>query len=143
MTVVAWDGKSMAADRRAERMNLFSERKKLFEANGVVYGYSGDLASCLEAEKFFVYGLAPEDLRIDYHKGFSFLLYRRKAQTLHSAFNSLVLVEEPVDRFTAIGIGDEFAMGVMAAGFCAETAVSLCNKHIVGCGNGVDVIQCR
>jgi len=144
MSVVAWDGRIMAADRYAQWGNMVQTVQKLWENANIVYGMTGDLATCLAVSQFILGNKSWEDLHLDPEKYFGFVVFRKHSKVLQTFVRgSPIFVEEPLDKPLAMGIGEEFALGAMCAGASAVEAVKLCEGRIVGCGNGWDSVLCR
>ena len=139
MSVIAWDGKTIAADRQMISGDKRATCCKLVRLpSGVIVGWTGT-AEC---------GL----VLLDWFNG------KRewpKFQEDKERWTRLVVVDdkgvgfyeqEPVripvlDKFMAWGSGCDFAMGALAMGATAERAVEIANLFCTTCGMGVDVFE--
>src|SRR5690606_19961363 len=59
MTVIAWDGKTLAADRQADRGGVKQPTQKIFRAGRALAGISGDLTLCRELLAWYSAGAVP------------------------------------------------------------------------------------
>jgi hypothetical protein len=141
MTVIAWDGKTIAADRLVSCGGIIQETKKLYEGvNGCTLSFSGEGAKGLMMVAWFNDGADP-DKWPEFQRGDNYV-----ALIVADSQGVDVYYDEPVpttftNNFNAWGAGAEFAIGAMAAGKTAEEAVIIANDHCTGCGRGVDVIE--
>lgn len=147
MTVIAWDGKTLAADRRATLGTLIREKRKVFRAHSPQWGivlaaYAGDADAGEEVLEWFKNGAIPKDfppLQRDKDSWAGLLIvmpdghlwkYERSPQPL----------EFPPQHF-ALGSGRDFALMAMHLGKTAAEAVELTSLFDSGCGNGVDTLS--
>lgn len=139
MTIITWDGKSIAADRLVVRGDTRMYTKKLHRRRNFVIAAAGpsDYAAALEAWWL-------DGKKIDFYP------------TYQTKDDYAVLVVAGPDRFLecydrtpypltfdmeffAIGSGREAALGAFAMGADAEQAALVACNWIEGCGGGVDV----
>ena len=141
MSVIVWDGKMLAADRRACHGNLIRTTTKIFKINNHLYGYAGVAATGEELLAWHVAGADPN----------SFPLSQRDPETSCSPLvitpDKRVLTYEsspyPLtfhDTHFAIGSGRDFALAALLLGYPADEAVATACHFDSGCGNGVDVL---
>ena len=141
MSVLAWDGKTLAADKRASYGSLILTTTKIFRLCGCLCGYTGDADTGGEVLDWFRLGALPSD----------FPARQRESDR----FATLVVVQTggavvkyertpfPVrleDRLIASGSGRDFALMAMRLGKTASEAVELTMEFDSGCGNGVDAL---
>lgn len=150
MTVIAWDGAILAADRRLVVGGIVAETTKIRRAGKFLVGGAGpgtDVAYLLEwgdhdfdpdqhPEK--LYGIKiSEDAALlavtDSIGGPRVLLYEAGGRLP-------VVVKSP---FFALGSGEKFALAAMHLGHNAEYAVSVANALCHWCGNGCDMLRLR
>jgi len=141
MSVIAWDGKSLAADKRTVIGTLVRTTTKIFRVRNCLVGYSGDACSGEEMLHWFRKGAKPEDFPIWLRaEDMSVeMLVVDKSKTL------LVYVGTPHpitlhDDCYAMGSGGDFALAAMYCGKNAEEAVEVACLLDSACGNGVDVL---
>lgn len=142
MTTVAYDGKSIAADRRIGNM----EAGKLFRLkSGAIFAGAGYYAQIVEVCAWLNEGGKPADrpkLPDDEEESSEFLLIETSGEAywLTSPYLRRVKINE---RFCAIGSGSEYALGALAAGVSAKRAVEIACRFDVCTGKGVNVIRIR
>jgi hypothetical protein len=142
MTVIAFDGKTLAADKLATSGGMKMTVTKLFRARGCLIAASGDFDRINESVAWFAAGADPAKMppyardNNDYvgllviDKDGSILKYERSAVPFK--------IESP---FIAIGSGREYAMAAMHLGKSAAKAVEVACALDANCGNGVDTMM--
>lgn len=144
MTVIAWDGKTLAADKRASNNGLARTVTKIRRAsNGALMACTGDLH-------------AGEELMAWYEAGRVTEKYPESQKALVEELTTLVVIEPgPVittygrygaravfeERTYACGCGRDYAVAAMHYGKDAREAVALACLFDVGCGNGIDTLE--
>ena len=141
MTVIAWDGKTLAVDRQCTRGDIKSVRTKLTKiSDSIAVATAGDSDRDLILKEWVKNGRKIEDWPA-FQKTDTF------SQLIVLIGNSIfeyqqepigVLVESP---FMAWGSGEDFAMGAMEMGATAIQAVEVANRHCPTCGFGVNSIS--
>jgi hypothetical protein len=148
MTVIAWDGKTLAADKRASSVGYgytVTKLRRLKDGSIAAITGNGDEAGAVLAwlnserdpEK---YPPAQKD------NDTSVLVVRRDLQTLGYELLSFGKTPHPQkieDPIYAMGHGRDFALAGMHCGLSARAAVELTCKLDFYCGNGVDVLELR
>lgn len=142
MTVLAWDGKTLAADKRTSFGGLHATTTKVHRlADGRLFGGCGATAVIKEVQHWIEAGADPA----------KFPAAQRSKDDNCSALvvqldGTLLQYEEsphPIaieDRQWAIGSGRDFAIMAMHLGKTAEEAVLLASQFCSNCGNGVDAL---
>lgn len=142
MTVIAWDGETLAADKRACLGGLIRTTTKIFYVNGCLVGYAGDADAGEEMLQWFRDGAIPADFppaqRDD--DRWAGLLVVHPGKNLCKYERTPYPVKFPPQQF-AIGSGRDFALAAMHCGKTAEEAVKVACVFDAGCGNGVDVLR--
>lgn len=150
MTVIAWDGSLLAADRRMVTGGVVTEVKKIHRAGNFLVGGAGpaaevaylrewaenDFAPDRHPEKLYGVRLSDEAALLavtDSIGGPKVLLFEGGGRTP-------IVIESP---FFALGSGEKFASAAMYLGHNAEYAVSVANALCHWCGNGCDVLRLR
>lgn len=140
MTVIAWDGKTMAADKQGELYCTKVLRTKIRRIGVSVVGCSGDGHVGEAICKWIELGAGNDS--------FPKTTTDSKTNVLLASPNGLFLYCEssphPIridNKFFAIGAGCDAAMAAMHLGCNAKTAVEVACEICVGCGNGVDVLE--
>lgn len=138
MSVIAWDGKVLAADRQISHNDRAYEGQKLFRLDdGTLVAFTGDRECGMILVEWVRSGADSA---------------RWPAFQKHDDFTTLVVVRtdgqvfqlqaEPywhriTEPFYAWGVGAPYALGAMACGATAEHAVTVANSFSVWCGCGV------
>jgi len=140
MTVLAWDGRTLAADKQATNCGLKRAVTKVFRVGDLAVGFSGSYDQAMEMLDWVRSGRKVEafpatqrgdnwcsTLVID---GGRILLYERTPYPL--------LIEDPV---FASGSGRDFAIAAMYCGLDARRAVAVACQFETDCGMGIDAID--
>lgn len=141
MTVIAWDGRMLAADKRAcNGTSSVGTVTKIHRWSGGLCGFAGDLDLGLAMAKWLEDGAIPanypERQKGDDNIGFI---------VVHNNGTVVRYEREPVpirfeNRFQAMGSGRDFALAAMHLGWSARNAVVVACALDCGCGNGIDVL---
>lgn len=139
MTVIAWDGERLAADKRACDGNRIRTTTKIRRIGAAIVGYSGDAAQGEEMLAWFWRGASAEDFPeaqrdVDRYAGLIVvrpgpLIVRYEQTPYPVAFE---------DHHCAFGSGGQLALAAMECGKNAIQAVEIASKHDSSCGYGVD-----
>lgn len=142
MTVIAWDGKTLAADRRALLSGVPMAVTKIFKVGDNLAGFSHTMSRGLALVQWLKDGAnaaafpKPED-KDDYAN----LLVVSPGGALFKYENSPnPIIYEPGQQF-AMGSGRDFALMAMLLGKTAREAVDLTCGLTVECGNGIDTLE--
>ena len=140
MSVIAWDGHTMAADKRACIGTLIRTTTKICRVGDALCAYAGDAAGGEEMLAWFKAGAKPADFppgqRTDEWSG---LLVVRRGEILKYERNPYPVRFD--DKFFSIGCGRDFALAAMHLGHDARTAVEVAIALDSGCGNGIDTLE--
>jgi 20S proteasome alpha/beta subunit len=142
MTVIAWDGKTLAADKMSVSGGYSATVTKIRKIRGHLVGGSGNAPDVREHMAWFADGADPktfpERLRDDSYR--SFLLVITPERQIHVyETGALPMVQD--DPYYAIGSGRDFALAAMHLGFSATRGVEVANHLSSSCGRGVDILQ--
>ncbi len=136
MTVIAWDGKALAADRRAVNCGLARTVCKIERVKGALVGMSGDHGVAAEMLKWFTSGGEfPAKARDDIA---TLMVVDHIGVCLYTTGPEPMRV---LDNHMAIGSGRDYALMAMHLGKTAKEAVELACLFEINCGNGVDVLE--
>ena len=142
MTVIAWDGKTLAADRQMTWADMRSTVNKLRQLpNGEVLAVTGDSARAVAVLRWYEEGADPEkwpkcQTETDYAR---LIVARHGGRLVY--FDWLPMEQQIIDPFMAFGAGRDFAMGALAMGADAKKAVGIACRFSVGCGLGIDSFE--
>ena len=149
MTVIAWDGHKLAADKRATTEDgLIRTVTKITEVvwrhgdgNEVCFlvGVAGDGGVGMELLSWFQDGADPEAFPMKADEGNATLV------AISQEFGVQTWVSSPVpiyfeDDQLAWGTGRDFAIAAMNLGMDAIAAVDFACQHNAFCGGGIDVL---
>lgn len=144
MTVIAWDGKTLAADRQCTSAGLVSSVTKVFQLSGGVYdrhyvGVCGNMARAMELvnwlETFNGDPVSLPDFQRDDDLCVLMLVISPEGQCFEYGASPY---PHEIASFHAIGDGCDFAMAAMHCGETAEEAVRIACVYSSTCGRGVD-----
>ena len=139
MTVIAWDGKTLATDRMA------NDGSQKWESSKAWYGMSKDKEGsnhyrCWTAHyirklsEWYQKGM--EDIMPDVAPSQAKLIVVKKDGLYELSYKMLLPYDAP---YCAFGDGKEIALGALAMGATASQAVNICNEHSLQCGKGVEL----
>lgn len=142
MTCIAWDGKTLAADKRVTFQGLARTVTKIFRVGDAVVGISGNGCEGMDMIQWFLRGSLREEFpasQSDEKTWVSALHVARDGQVdLYERFPTPMRIEDPI---FAIGSGRDFALAAMHLGKSAREAVEIACLFQSDCGNGVDVLE--
>lgn len=140
MTVIAFDGKTLAADRRCCRGDTVYSVNKLFRVGKAVVGLAGGSDYALQWVEWFKNGEKVEDFpKIEDTENWLCALVVSEGRILF--YDRTPYPLEVFDKFTAVGSGREVALGAMHMGAIAYDAVAAASRWISSCGNGIDTLE--
>lgn len=142
MTVIVWDGKTLAADKLSfgHSINTITKVRKI---NGMLVGCSGKTMYNNDifawAEGGFVKESMPESQKDFDKSGAQVIVINQDKQILIYETSHIPWVSEA--GFHALGSGADFALGAVLAGADAREAVRITSKLCISVGNGVNSIS--
>lgn len=141
MTCIAWDGKTLAADKRACVGNMQCTVTKIERINGLLVGGSGDSAFINAMRDWVKRGrdaqTFPQHQRDKDDWQAVLVIEADGTASLYERTPFPIRYEQP---FIAIGSGREFARAAMHLGKTAREAVEVACALDVNCGNGIDTL---
>ncbi len=141
MSVIAWDGKRLAADKRCTLGTLIRTTSKLFHLGDALVAYAGDTDAGEEVLAWFKNGHDPAKFPDSQRNAdrFAELLIVWADGTIWKYQRTPYPLKFPPQQF-AIGSGRDFALAAMHCGKTAPEAVEVACVFDSGCGNGTDVL---
>ena len=139
MTVVAFDGRSVAADRRLNYGSMTGQTCKVFQTAHGILGGAGNLAQIREMLAWLNKGALPKDFpdaQRNANDSPTLMRVLPTGQVLiyeHSPYP--YQIDSP---FWAIGSGSAYAMAAMHLGRSSREAVEVACALDSSCGNGID-----
>ncbi|HWU70789.1 MAG TPA: hypothetical protein VN017_05495 [Pseudoxanthomonas sp.] len=139
MTTVAWDGKSLAADTQSTTGTISGRAVKIARnANGFLVAGSGSLAVVRHWINWVLAGLPAEGQPEVIDESTVLIIDPRGRARLFTD----IPVSQPLPRRKwAIGSGSDVALGAMAMGADARTAVKVASQFDVYTGGRVIVLR--
>ena len=141
MTTIAFDGRTLAADKRSTIGGLYRTGTKIFRVGSSLVGYAGSGAQCSEmlawARGGFRKAAFPEAQR-DTENSIVLLVIRPHG--VIQIYEHSPCAIEYEDKQFAIGSGRDYALAAMRLGKNARDAVLLAAEFDPGTGNGVDTL---
>ena len=142
MTCIAWDGKTLAADKRACSSGLINTLTKIHRIDGLLVGGSGESSFIQNMLAWIRTGRDPEKFpksqgdKDDWQP--ILVIERDGSPSLYERTPYPVRFEQP---FIAIGSGRDFVRAAMHLGKTAREAVEVAIALDCGCGNGIDTLE--
>lgn len=137
MTTIAWDGRTLAGDRRGNAAGMAYEVCKLRRtSDGHLLGFSGDIGVGMLMLDWLDRG-GPRPHQQDSDRWATVLEIEPDGACWCHGRDARWRIEQP---FFAIGSGRDFALAAMALGRTAAEAVDLAARFDTGTGNGVDAL---
>lgn len=141
MTVIAWDGQTLAADRMME-MNggKFPVTKIRRLQDGTLLGTSGDIPRAMQIAEWIERGCVVGGLAAPQGEMYARVLHIKSdgVATLYANNDQPIIVEQP---FMAIGSGQDYANTAMYLGNSARQAVAIASELCATCGMGIDTLE--
>lgn len=138
MSIIAYDGKFIAADKLMSNGDGKSTTQKLFKINNkLFYGFTGAVDSGLLMASWYKNGAKPKEFpEIQKTDNWSRLIVFKNSDIFY--YEQTPFAIPCIDKFMAWGSGRDYAIGAMAMGATAVEAVKVAIEHCSSCGIGVD-----
>lgn len=141
MTVIAWDGRTLAADRRSTTGDgAISVVTKIHRVRGMLVGTTGDQSVGRELLAWFEAAAVPSDFPASARDDKATLVTIRPTGVIEHYTTGPQPCRFEVARM-AWGCGRDFARAAMECGRSAREAVALTCELNAFCGNGVDSLE--
>lgn len=143
MTCIAWDGKTLAADKRCCAGSAKRTVTKIHRLpNGNLVGVAGDFAVGQAMIAWLKAGsiLADFPEKQKSRDSYASILEIRKDGTAWK-YEDTAFPFQYEDAFCAIGSGRDFALASMWYGAKAEEAVRVASALSPDCGDGIDILE--
>jgi hypothetical protein len=138
MTTIAWDGVTLAADRKRSLWGTPMPAVKIFrgfrKGEEMLFGLAGDSGECVHYRRQ-VFGLAPT---IEY-RNIAIICIDGERRVWH-ADESMLWVPITLP-WWAVGSGSDYALGAMAAGQPARRTIEIASKLDKDTGLGIDILR--
>lgn len=143
MSIIAFDGYTIAADKQATCGELRTTATKLKKLkSGEIVGFTGALDKGVELCRWYESGAKHDDYpKFQEGDEWTRLVVVKKGKMF--IYEQTPTAIEIVDEKVAFGGGRDFAIGAMDMGADAIDAVNVASKFCVTCGMGVDSFVVR
>lgn len=140
MTVIAWDGKTLASDRQVTIAGARFTSQKIFRINGELLGFSGGQPHGMRLREWAAAGFEPTAYPVETNDDMAGLILRISHDGKIMRYdNAFPCVYE--DAIYATGSGRDYALGAMGAGKSAREAVEIAIRFSTECDMGVDTLE--
>ncbi len=142
MTIIVWDGVTLAADKQSTTAGLKRRVTKIFEINGNLVGFSGDWDYAQALKRWFMNGCKPEEhpKHQDHNDNWVGMLVITPSKQVFKYERSPYPMDFTEAGAHCIGSGRDYAYGALAMGADARTAVKVACTLDTGCGMGIDFL---
>lgn len=143
MTVIAWDGRYVAADKQGTNQGAVTTVTKLFIDGPKVYAICGNPDHGMMMVAWLRSGGKPADFPKEpdqKQSAWTYVFEYGKHVACYEQKPVPFFVEDPI---FGGGSGGDLAKGAMEMGASAKRAVEVACKWESGCGQGVDVIDLK
>lgn len=140
MTVIAWDGNCLAADKCAvSGGGIVRSITKIVAHGSVLYGITGEYDIAAELREWHKTGALPREFPTSARDAKATLIVVTKDGVLHYVSGPYPLLIE--SKKCAFGSGRDYAEATMYLGYSAVVAVQTASFFQSDCGNGIDVLR--
>lgn len=140
MTVIAWDGRTLAADKQGRAGYVKTARTKIQRHAGMLIGTAGERHVADQVVFWIKEGCNPATWPKAAEEGVTDVLVVLPSGVL-LLYQSGPHVTPLENSFFAIGCGAEAAMAVVALGHNAHRAVEITCQVVADCGGGIDTLE--
>jgi ATP-dependent protease HslVU (ClpYQ) peptidase subunit len=141
MTCIAWDGKTLAADKRTVNNGLHRTVTKIYETGELVAAVSGSADHMSALFNWLNRRDAAEWPKFQDGDDWSLLVVVMKSDRSVLLYERTPHPWKVEDRHFSCGSGRDFAMAALHLGKTAREAVEVACVFDVHCGNGVDSVE--
>ncbi|MDR0275927.1 MAG: hypothetical protein LBI48_11440 [Burkholderiaceae bacterium] len=140
MTIIAYDGKTVAADKReVDSFGLVRTVTKIFHHDGLVAAITGEHSAGIEMYQWWRAGAKPKDFPSSARDDKATLIVIGSGSILIYTTGPHSVRQE--EKQAAFGSGRDFGLAAMAFGKTAAEAVEFACRFQADCGNGIDVLE--
>ncbi len=141
MTIIAWDGSTLSADKRITNSGLARTVTKICRIGKSLVGMSGEMSLCLEMLEWLRAGADPAKMPAAQRNTDDWSVV---AVCDHAGVHVYERSPHPItyeDNIWACGSGRDYAIAAMHLGKSAREAVEIACLFDVNCGNGIDTLD--
>ena len=141
MTIICWDGKTLAADKQLTQGSSKQTVTKIWRTQLGLLAICGDLMKALEMKSWLLQGL-PNELYPEYdrdeHHGTELVVVNDYEIVAYSKSPYPYKIE---DKKFAMGSGRDFALAAMHLGYNALASIQVACALDSNCGMGMDFLE--
>jgi len=142
MTTIAWDGKTLAADRQFNHSGTPIAKTKIHtcisnvDMRIKIFGCAGDSFDAMALKEYWKgeRNLAPAITDLE-------IMVIDNTKKIYIVTEKMIFHEVEDKPFYAIGSGADYAIGAMAMGATAKEAVEIASKFDIHTGMGIDELH--
>lgn len=140
MSIIAWDGTTLAADKRMVNYSVISTVTKVFRVgDDILVGFTGLAAQMGRYLAWMRAGFDPATYPVQDKDDTCYaLVVHRSGRVMHYGATGYPVLGE--DARHAAGSGRDFALAAMYLGCDAVRAVEITTHFCCDCGNGIDTL---
>lgn len=140
MTVIAWDGKTLAADRQSTSGGFASTVTKIYRVPGGIVGFTGSEGHAVALLAWFRDGREPSKWpKKEGANCASAVFITAEGMFCYTGEDGPNACQHH-DKFDAWGAGYAYALAAMHLGLDARRAVEIACELDVNCGKGIDTL---
>lgn len=141
MTCIAWDGKTLAADKAGTNSGYRRTVTKIYRVPDGLVGFAGDASRAMALLQWFRGGRVIADypeFQKDAEAAVGCIFISKDGESYSYLYTPYPELRE--DRFDSIGSGRDYALAAMYLGHDSRKAVEVACALDNGCGNGIDTL---
>lgn len=142
MTIVAWDGKVLAADKQAQQAGVVSTVTKIYRVPGGLVGFCGTTDVIGDMLAWFKGGRVAAEFPASAKSANTSALFIADDGSVLTYSEGINPMPEE-EKLYAIGSGRDFALAAMHLGFGAKKAVEVAIALTNTCGRGIDTLRLK
>jgi len=139
MTCIAWDGKTLAADKAATLAGFRSTVTKIQRVGDAIVAMAGDEAALMAGLAWLRAARNPHEYP-ELMKTTDSVMWEINKKGLFT-YSKGPFPGRVEDRFFATGCGRDYALAAMYLGHDARRAVEVACALDANCGNGIDTLE--
>lgn len=141
MTVIAWDGRILAADKQATTYNMRRTSTKIHRVPSGLVALTGDAGHAHALFEWFRAARDPRAYPRVQGEAQGHLIHFTHEGVFVYAGDAYGYCEPVLDPFIAFGSGRDYAMAAMHLGCDARRAVEVACVFDTSCGMGIDTLE--
>jgi ATP-dependent protease HslVU (ClpYQ) peptidase subunit len=141
MTVICWDGETLAADKQSTNCGFGSKVTKIFRVPGGLVAFCGNEGHAMALLAWFRAGRDPETWpRKGGDDSASAVFVTSEGLFVYSGDDGPYCARRE-NEFFALGAGRDYALAAMHLGKTAREAVEVACALDITCGQGIDTLE--